>query len=266
VAGQNAAVRAIAVDWSGRTANPGPAIWLAEARAGQIRRLEGGRDRAELTDHLLSEAERDPELVVGLDFAFSFPAWFVEQHATTAFEFWDVVRSQGERWLGECLTPFWRTRGVEQLPEERAYRRTERDLRVGAIRPTSVFKLVGASQVGPGSIRGMPFLARLRESGFRVWPFEDAAPPFLVEIWPRLLTEAVVKSRRADRLQYLVARTPELPDPLRGVAASGDDMFDAAVSAAVMWRHLEQLLHLRREVEYELEGRIWSPGSVGASD
>lgn len=258
-------MRAIAVDWSGRTTNPGAAIWLAEASAHRVRRLEGGRDRAELTEHLISEAERDPNLVVGLDFAFSFPAWFVAQYAATVFDFWDVARTEGERWLRECGPPFWRTRGVERLPQERAYRRTERELRVGAVRPTSVFKLVGPSQVGAGSIRGMPTLARLREAGFRVWPFDHAQPPLLVEIWPRLLTQAVVKTRRADRLRYLVERMPEVDDPLRGVAASGDDIFDAAVSAVAVGRHLDELLHLGRAPGYELEGRIWAPGSVGAS-
>jgi hypothetical protein len=50
--------RAIAIDWSGRT---GPdqkrVIWLAEASAGRLTRLENGRTRAELTDVLLEELE-----------------------------------------------------------------------------------------------------------------------------------------------------------------------------------------------------------------
>jgi hypothetical protein len=242
-------------------ANPGAAIWLAEASAGRVVRLEGGRDRGELTDHLIAEAERDAGLVVGLDFAFSFPAWFVERHATTAFDFWEVVRVEGERWLAECRAPFWRARAVEQ---EGAYRRTENELRVAGVRPTSVFKLVGAGQVGPGSIRGMPCLTRLRRAGFRVWPMEDARAPFVVEIWPRLLTGGLVKTRRTERLAYLDL-VPELVDPLRGVAASGDDMFDAAVSAAIMWRHRDALLRLRAQPDDALEGRIWAPGSVGAS-
>jgi hypothetical protein len=258
-------VRTIAVDWSGRIANPGASIWLAEVSDGRMVRLEGGRDRTELTEHLAAEAERDPGLVVGLDFAFSFPAWFVRLHATTVFDFWEVVEREGDRWLGACQAPFWRNRAIEALPADRAYRRTDRELRVGGIRPTSVFKLVGPSQVGPGSIRGMPSLARLRTAGFRVWPFEDAGAPLVVEIWPRLLTEAVVKTRRADRLAYLVERAPEIDEPLRGVAASGDDLFDAAVSAVVMWRHQDALLRLRAQPDFRLEGRIWAPGSVGAS-
>jgi hypothetical protein len=251
-------MRAIAVDWSGRVANAGAAIWLAEACDGRVRRLEGGRDRAELVRQLYVEAERDPELVLGLDFAFSFPEWFVRERAGDVFAFWELVRAEGESWLRDAQPPFWRAAGLPRLAPERAFRRTERELRVGGIRPTSVFKLVGAGQVGPGSIRGMPYLGVLRAAGFRIWPFDDGEPPVAVEIWPRTLTEAVVKSRRDDRARYLAERVPELIEPLRGVAASSEDAFDAAVSAAVLARHADALLRLRAEPEYALEGRIWT--------
>jgi hypothetical protein len=145
------------------------------------------------------------------------------------------------------------------VPDDRAYRRTDREVRVRSIRPTSVFKLVGPTQVGPGSVRGMPLLARLRARGFRVWPFEDAAAPLAVEIWPRVLTEAVVKTRRAGRLAYLEGRFPEIGEPLRGVTASTDDAFDAAVSAVAIWRARDELLTLRAEPDYALEGKIWRP-------
>jgi hypothetical protein len=121
---------------------------------------------------------------------------------------------------------------------------------------------VGASQVGPGSVRGIPHLLRLRAAGFAIWPFEDARPPALLEIWPRALTRAVVKSRRADRIDYLGRQVPELHEPLRSVAARTEDVFDAAVSAAVMARHLDEILELRADSEYALEGRIWAPGAV----
>jgi hypothetical protein len=251
-------VRVIAVDWSGRTANPGAAIWLAEARDGKVARLEGGRDRAELVDHLIEEAGRDPKLLAGLDFAFSFPDSFVRRHAVSAFEFWNVVAAQGEAWLRMCRPPFWRAAGVPALAPEDAYRRTELEVGVSALHPTSVFKLVGASQVGPGAIRGMPQLTRLREAGFAVWPFEDATLPSVIEIWPRALTGPIVKTRRADRAAYLRRHVPELREPLAGVAASNDDVFDATVSAAVMSRHRGELAHLSAEPEYALEGRIWT--------
>ncbi len=69
-------IRVIAVDWSGRKQSARRRIWLAESACGDVRRLQDGRDREELAAHLVEEAEGDRHLVVGLDFAFSFPEWF----------------------------------------------------------------------------------------------------------------------------------------------------------------------------------------------
>ena len=248
-------VRAIAVDWSVRLGNPGAAIWLAEVVDGRLRRLEGGRTREEVTDALLAEARRDPALVVGLDFAFSFPRWFVEERAASAANFWDVVAREGEEWLRDPQPPFWRTSGVPPLPRERAYRRTELEL---PRMPTSVFKLVGPGQVGPASIRGMPYLARLRVA-FAVWPWE-AGLPLTVEIWPRLLTGPVVKTSRPARAAHL-ATLPEVDGALAAVAARNDDAFDAAVSAIALARHGAELRALEPAPEDELEGRIWHPAA-----
>jgi hypothetical protein len=103
----------------------------------------------------------------------------------------------------------------------------------------------------------MPFLGRLRAAGFGIWPFEDARPPLVVEIWPRALTGPVTKSRRGDRARVL-AGFDEIGEPLRGVAASTDDIFDAAASAAVMWRSADRLRALAAEPDYGLEGKIWT--------
>jgi hypothetical protein len=66
--------RLIAIDWSGRSgADQRRAIWLAEATGGELVRLEGGRTRDELVELLIAEADRDPNLIVGFDFAFSLP-------------------------------------------------------------------------------------------------------------------------------------------------------------------------------------------------
>ena len=51
----------------------------------------------------------------------------------------------------------------------------------------SVFQLVGNGQVGRGSVRGMPHLARLRAEGFAIWPFDGASDRLVVEIYPSLL-------------------------------------------------------------------------------
>ncbi len=56
-------------------------IGLAEASHGALVRLECGRGREALTSELIVDAARFPGLVVGLDFAFSLPAWFLDAHA-----------------------------------------------------------------------------------------------------------------------------------------------------------------------------------------
>jgi hypothetical protein len=259
-------VRTIAVDWSGRASSAGNAIWLAEADESGVIRLEGGRDREELVDHLIEVAHQDRELIVGLDFAFSFPEWFVrKQGVADAVAFWNVVENKGEKWLTDCKPPFWRKQG-SGIGATKALRVTERANRIAGNSPTSVFKLVGPSQVGPGSIRGIPHLVRLRQT-FAVWPFDAAKAPSVIEIWPRIFAAGVVKGLRRARIAFLAKHAPEIKEPLRGVAASNDDVFDAAVSAVQMWRYRHEILAMPSLPEYALEGCIWTPDpEIGTRD
>src|SRR4051812_28448983 len=75
------AVACRATGTTGRTsgqARPGADDHLRPARsAATIARLECGRSRDEIVAHLIECAQREPRLVVGLDFAFSFPRWFL---------------------------------------------------------------------------------------------------------------------------------------------------------------------------------------------
>jgi len=226
-------LRAVAVDWSGARSGERRTIWLAEAAGGRLVRLECGRSREEVVEHLLDEAARDPDLVAGLDFAFSFPAWFLTANGIAEVDqAWDLAARGPEEWLRAPQAPFWRAR---KPPGQEAFRRTE--LECGG-RPKSVFQLVGAGQVGTGSLRGMPFLARLRER-FAMWPFDEPRLPLLVEIYPRLY------------LDGLGAR--EYPN---------EHARDAAVSALAMSGWSGDWRRLPRTPEYSLEGRIWHPGLV----
>lgn len=255
--------RFIAVDWSGAMAGVRSAIWLAEARDGHLVRLESGRDRSGVVGHLTDAAASDPDLVIGLDFAFSFPLWFTELvGAKSVEELWSVVADKGERWLGSCEHPFWGRPGRRrpELPEH--FRRTDREASgpEGA-NPKSVFQIGGAGSVGTGSIRGMPHLTELRSAGFSIWPFHAPALPLVIEIYPRLLTGPVVKSRDAERSAYLARCLPRLGDVLARKAASSHDAFDAAVSAVVMSRHADEIAALAksRDPTERIEGRIWWP-------
>jgi hypothetical protein len=101
----------------------------------------------------------------------------------------------------------------------------------------------------------MQALHRLAASGFRIWPFDNARLPLVVEIFPRLLTGAVIKNRQRDREQYLSALA--MSPAVRRLAAASEDAFDAAVSALVMAASVDELFGLRHEPDYALEGRIW---------
>ena len=105
-------------------------------------------------------------MVIGLDFAFSLPAWFLDQEGLdSAPDLWERMRSDAERWL-EPRPPFWGNDGRPEIEEE--FRQTDRDVvNVAGKRPSSPFKLVGSDQVGRGSLRGMPCLARLAAAGLR---------------------------------------------------------------------------------------------------
>lgn len=255
-------LRAIAVDWSGAATDAGK-IWLAEAADGALLRLQKMASRDAAAALLIDEVGRDPRFVVGLDFAFSMPAWFVERcAAATAYEFWRIVGDRGERWLAECAPPFWGRKGTRKPAGIELFRRTEREVGgVAGIRPKSVFQIAGAGAVGTGSIRGMPVLRRLHDAGFSIWPFDAPGWPRVVEIYPRIFTGPVRKTdpdARRELLHGYDALTPEH----RAAAEGSEDAFDAAVSAIEMSRHggeLAALPQARDEIE-RIEGAIWIPG------
>jgi hypothetical protein len=254
----------VAVDWSGRRAGERRHLWTAEAHDGTLLRLEAGRTRAEVIDELVARADESPGLVVGFDFSFSLPAWFLRARGYhDARALWDAAAVEGEEWLRECAPPFWGRRG-RRRPELPAHlRRTEAEVAaVGGIRPKSSFQVGGAGSVGTGSVRGFPALARLQDAGYAIWPFDTPAPaPVAVEIWPRAFTGPVVKSDARARAAHLDALVPALPASMRDDAVGSEDAFDAALSAVVMSRDEAALRSLPvLDGEYRLEGCVWSGG------
>jgi hypothetical protein len=255
-------MRIIAVDWSGDRQNARRNLWLAEVRHGRLQRLEAGRGREQVCEHLIELAAADANLVVGFDFAFSAPAWFLRANSlASAPQLWALARGEGERWLAECRPPFWGRGRVKRPVLEAHLRLTDLGVNVGGIVPKSVFQIGGAGAVGTGSVRGWPLLLRLREAGFRVWPFEAGPGPLALEIYPRLLMGPVVKSRAEARRAYLAAHFPGLPHQWIEVAAGSEDAFDAAASALVMARHVEKFGSLSPTTDAQtlLEGLIWDP-------
>lgn len=262
---QEGKIRVIAVDWSGNANQAHRKIWLAEVRDDELIRLESGRSREEVVDHLIATASDDPELVVGFDFAFSLPVWFLDERGLGSVrELWKLVNDEGETWLDDGDSPFWGRPGHTKPDLPAHYRRTEQDVRLATgSQPKSPFQIGGAGAVGTGSLRGMPYLHRLDREGFSIWPFDHPLMPLVIEIYPRLLTGDVVKSDSEARLNYLEGKFPRLTGELRERAAGNEDAFDAAVSALVMDGHAKALGALERpgDLRIQKEGAIWWPES-----
>lgn len=258
------AVRIVAVDWSGKLQGAAEFIWLADVLDGKLVSLENGRSREQLIEAVIAIAKREPDTVVGLDFAFSFPEWWCgRQGWRHVREVWTAMAADGERLLDSCEPPFWgRPDKRNPLPIDRRYRATELDDAPGA---KSVFQIGGAGAVGTGSVRGMMHLLTLAEQGFDVWPFGPRGWPRAVEIYPRVLTGPVNKSSWRRRHDFLFDRFPAQPGALLERAAGSEDAFDAAASALVMAEHAEQLSELvpADARPYAIEGRIWRPASRG---
>jgi hypothetical protein len=235
-------VRILAIDWSGRLANASSAIWLAEAVDNELVRIAGGRDRSEVIAHVLAETERDPALVVGLDFAFSVPEWFARRlGARDVRDVWRIVSERGEKWLRDPQPPFWRARRPQLT--ETAFRRSELAVAAPGIRPKSVFQLGGAGNVGTGSLRGMPYLLELSRR-FAIWPFDEPRLPLAVEVYPRLH----------------LGNTRGLP-PMPNEHAR-----DAAATALAMASWRGDWTRLPRAADDLLEGGIWRPDASLHSD
>jgi hypothetical protein len=263
--------RVIAVDWSGAR-EPAGALAVAEVR-GEATGIDAAvwmpASREETTALLLARA-RTERVAIGLDFAFSYPRWFVErQRCADGVSLWRRVSARGERWLAEMPPPFSRTQLARTSVAARGlplFRATELALSVGArVTPKSAFQIGGSGQVGMSTRRGIPFLLLLQAAGCAIWPFDVPASDqsVVLEIYPRAVYGgAVAKADAAQRAAWLDARAPHLATATRDAAARGDHAFDALASALALWdarAALATLPDARGEVE-RLEGRIWTPG------
>jgi len=250
-------VKVLALDWSGRDKRAAEHIWLAVVDAGRLVELDNGRDRGEVVDEVVARAGRGEDIVVGLDFAFSFPRWYCQERGWgSGRDVWTAIRDQGESLLASCEPPFWGRTGTTAQTQGPALRATD----TGGAK--SVFQIGGAGAVGTGSIRGMPHLLRLSDAGFAVWPFDPPRLPAIVEIYPRLLTGKVDKGRNRTRRAYLDQHFADQDPVLRERAAGSEDAFDAAVSALVMGAHLTgtaDLPTIAPDDPRNIEGAIWSP-------
>lgn len=258
--------RVLVADWSGAAAVAAQRrhIAVAESVDGRVVAVSTGRSRADTVDALVTEvsaaAAAGHRLVVGLDFAFSFPQWFCE--ATGAAEVGDVWRTAArcaDEWLAET-PPFWgrRTRRPD-LGDRPHLRRCE--VGTGA---RSVFQIGGAGAVGTASVRGMPALLRLRDAGAAIWPFDPPAPVQVCEVWPRLSIGTLRKSDSAARSAWLDERSDALAPDVRALAATSEDVFDAVAAAWDLGRRpaLRTPLPRAGDPTEAIEGAILDPNDL----
>lgn len=260
------------MDWSGGKTAGGQRkkIWIADWREGDVA-LTSGRTREETTEHLIAAARETPDMVVGLDFAFSYPAWFVrEQGCDSAPEFWELLaKGRGEEWLSTANAFCWGRKGIGRPEGHRepgwlGFRQTDREISIGGIQPKSPFQIGGAGAVGTGSLRGIPMLDRLRREGFSIWPFTEPRFPVALEIYPRWFTGNGNKSSGAFRASHLRgAGYASLSKETAAKAESCEDAFDALCSVLGMRDHAADFANLRQasDPDVKLEGRIWRPAS-----
>ncbi len=86
-------MRILAFDWSGANGRL-TGLWLAQAEGPGLSRLEPIESRERAEREILDACDSDPDTVVGLDFCFSMPEWFVRQcGAASGPAFWNVVET-----------------------------------------------------------------------------------------------------------------------------------------------------------------------------
>jgi hypothetical protein len=230
-------------------------------------------------DAVLDAVAAEPSTIVGLDFAFSWPRWYLDERGLPGPEdAWAHAAGLAALPSRELPRPFWgagiRPLVAAGLEGRERLRLTETAPEPAAAGARSTFHAGGNGTVGLQSIRGMPFLGELRRAGVRIWPFDAPAPgaPLVVEIFPRMIARRLAPGRaRGGAFRALVtAAVPE--DALAGVAGAGDlalanqDAFDAAVSAIALSRCGKAAPEAPAGGAAECEGWIWGVEARAASD
>lgn len=265
--------RFLGVDWSGAATRSAQNVYVAEAvrsaAGAHVRSLVRARDRAAV-ERFLAGGELEPapgwddgrplpeppgagvRTLAGLDFAFGFPVrfehpargrdWSWADLAALARELDERGGEDGQASVRAALRARDDLRGQFRLGAGQgavtAHKRAT-DVAVGG---SSVFHLIGSSQVGTGSICGIAMLSRLRRRcpEVAVWPFAGdgaaaVARTVLVEVFPRLwLGPRLRKSELSQRAAQVTAwegRGHTFAAEARRAASSSGDALDAAAAA-----------------------------------
>ncbi|WP_446744842.1 hypothetical protein [Silvibacterium acidisoli] len=254
----------IAIDWSGAkdAASQRKHIWAAKLSGNDLS-LDSRRTRDEVTAWLIEQKRLYPRLLVGLDFAFSFPLWYVEQHGPAIHDFWTYIEENAERLILCKETPFWGRAAhpkPRRLSREESLRQTDLHTIVNGQYPKSAFQVNYPGAVGTATLRGAKHLLELQRAGFSIWPFQHPGKQSIVEIYPRLFTQIPV-SRLDERRKFLDAdRFRWLPKEVSRDAIQSVDAFDALVSVLGMRDRCEEFLKTAGNLSHanRLEGKIFA--------
>ena len=271
--------RFVGVDWSGARGPGLPGLQVAMATAGRcppclVPPPDGRKNwtRGVFTDWLVETLSGNDRVLVGLDFAFSFPRRDTGEFfpgvpdpdaPSTACDLWQRVDK-----ICEDTEDFYAGTFVEDeryAPYFQDGARYEHRLRMtdehcdqkGLGRPETVFKLVGPTQVGKGSLAGMRVLHHLRRqvSHLCIWPFDrlpkSRSVAVVVEVYPGAFVRMSGAEAGKVRDMETLNRIMEFYDsePLRDDVLEGkvdDNKADALIVAAALRR-------LSRK------GEVWNP-------
>jgi hypothetical protein len=234
---------AVAICRNGRTAprliSPPGVHWTREEIAQWLTRLLAGGQR----------------LLIGFDFAFSFPyeeCGYLGGQARgidNTFALWEMIEatSSGDsdfgcsQFLGHPnFAPlFWKA-GPKPERWIARKRRTEHACAESTqTHPDTLYKLLHSKQVGKASITGMRVLHHLRSSKgdcVVVWPFEIPTSSAMVEIYPtmfrKLATRSIAKLRSTANLNAALVALGSRPLSAAPDLPLSDHETDALVSAA----------------------------------
>ena len=258
----------IGIDWSGARGPKLPGIQVAVCEDGRAApRLvtnNGGPWRRSDLAAWLARACEDGAPLIGFDFSFTFPycdrgAYFPDTDGPQdAAGLWQLIERACDGEPEYYGGPFreaapWRdyflSRGRRGLRYQTRHKQTELAcLAQGLGRPESVFKLIGPSQVGMGSLAGIRLLAALKREvrNLAIWPFDTRrrGGPVVAEVFPRAFLAYAVQERRKVREHGPLAAALKVfgSAPYRGALPS-DDAADAIIlSAGLRARHGEKTL------------------------
>ena len=247
-----------AIDWSGAAGerHAGIALALCDANsAPALVRPGHSWSRGEVLEWLEHELPDDSLVGFDMSFAFAFddasayfPGWI--DSPADARRLWAKVEQVcgGDPHLGATTfadhpgtAPHFRRHGGREGATfgggRGRFRNTEHAQARAGCRPYSNFNLVGAAQVGKGSLAGMRLLHRLQHT-FAIWPF-DLLPDkgsVLVEIYTTLAAIAAGRSAARSKIRDYSDLNAALSalgsKPAPGHGAITDHAADALISAA----------------------------------